>query len=227
MSNPVIIKSNPHGIAVILDKNLPFDELINKVVEKFKDSEKFFKNASLAIAFEGRQLSEEEQAALLNAISDNSEINIVCIIDNDENKEAFFKEQIMENTKEYAEQNGVFYRGTLRSGQVIESEKSIIVIGDVNPGAKIISKGNIIIIGALKGNAYAGASENQDACIIALEMNPVQIKIGDVIARSSDERTLFSPKKRKKKIVNEPMIAHAIDDAICIEPISKKNSVLC
>ena len=51
-----------------------------------------------------------------------------------------------------------FYKGNLRSGQVLESYSNITLIGDVNPGAKIISHGSIVILGSLKGNACAGAA---------------------------------------------------------------------
>ena len=61
-----------------------------------------------------------------------------------------------------------------------------MIIGDVNPGAKIIAKGNIVILGSLKGNAYAGAAGDESCFVTALDMDPVQIKIGNVIGRSAD-----------------------------------------
>ena len=61
MSQSVMIKSNKYGINLVLDPNIPFVELLKDVIEKFKASEKFFKNAELAISFEGRKLSEEEE----------------------------------------------------------------------------------------------------------------------------------------------------------------------
>ncbi|MBO4506809.1 MAG: septum site-determining protein MinC, partial [Lachnospiraceae bacterium] len=49
----------------------------------------------------------------------------------------------------------------------------MIYVGDINPGAAISSNGNIIVLGALKGNAVAGASGNRDAFVFALDMNPM------------------------------------------------------
>ena len=66
-------------------------------------------------------------------------------------------------------------------------ETSIIIIGDVKAGAKVVSKGNVIILGSLKGNVYAGSSGNTNAFVVALDMDPVQIRIADTIARSSDK----------------------------------------
>lgn len=68
-----------------------------------------------------------------------------------EQVEAFY-DAVQQQYENAAAGNGPeqFYRGTLRSGQVISSESSVTIIGDVNPGAKIISQGNIVILGALK-----------------------------------------------------------------------------
>lgn len=109
---------------------------------------------------------------------------------------------------------GMFYKGTLRSGQTLESKESLVIIGDVNPGATVISGGNIVIIGSLKGNVTAGSNGNPNAFVMALSMDPIQIQIADVIARSSDT-------KKSSKQKQEAMIATIINDQICIESISK------
>lgn len=79
--------------------------------------------------------------------------------------------------------------GTLRSGQRVETPYSLVVIGDVNPGADLIAGGDIIIVGGLRGTAHASAydDEAQDRVIIALHMQPMQLRIGSVISRGSDE----------------------------------------
>lgn len=187
MPQPVILKSNPHGINLILDKNLPFGELKQEILKKFKESDKFFKNARIGLSFEGRDLSQAEECEILELISANTSIEIVCIIDKDESKDAFYVDKIKEFDEIQSGRTGEFYKGTLRSGQVLECETSLIVLGDVNPGAKIIAKGNIVVLGSLKGNAYAGASGDENTFVAALDMDPVQIKIGNVIGRSADK----------------------------------------
>ena len=113
---------------------------------------------------------------------------------------------------EFDASTGQFYKGHLRSGQVLEFEQSVIVIGDVNPGASIISKGNIIILGSLRGTAYAGASGKKNCFIVAMDMHPIQLRIADVFARASDNgKTAFS----------EPRIAFIANENIYIEPITK------
>ena len=187
MSQSVILKSNRYGINLILDNNISFVELKKAVLDKFKESEKFFKNASIAISFEGRTLSGEEELELLDLIAENTSIHVVCVVDHDELREQLYKEKIDSYYNNVADNTGEFYKGTLRSGQVLKCDSSIVIIGDVNPGAKIIARGNIVVIGALKGNAYAGAAGDESCFVTALTMDPVQIKIGNVIGRSADK----------------------------------------
>lgn len=80
----------------------------------------------------------------------------------------------------------LYLRKTIRSGQSISSDGNIIVIGDVNPGAEIIAKGDITVWGILGGIAHAGSDGNNYARIRALKLNPVQIRIGEVFARRPD-----------------------------------------
>ena len=80
MSQSVTIKSNKYGINLVLDADMSFADLIKAVVEKFKASANFFKNAKLAISFEGRHLSDEEQQQIIAAIEENTTIEILCIV---------------------------------------------------------------------------------------------------------------------------------------------------
>lgn len=80
----------------------------------------------------------------------------------------------------------LYIRRTIRSGQSISSDGNIIVIGDINPGAEIIAKGDITVWGILGGIAHAGSDGNNYARIRALKLNPVQIRIGSVFARRPD-----------------------------------------
>lgn len=220
MSQPVIIKSNKYGINLILDANMPFGELLEHILEKFLESEKFFKNARMAISFEGRELTIEEEYQIIDMITQQTSIHIACIIDNDEVREMYTKQKLDEYLAAESGNMGRFYKGTLRSGQVLECETSVIIIGDVNPGAKIISLGNIVVLGALKGTAYAGAAGNEECFVAALDMRPMQIRIGDVIGRSEDKGILAAIKERKKTIA-EPQVAIVSDGHISIEPLTK------
>lgn len=215
MKSPVMIKSNKYGILLLLDQDMDFAELLEQIAVKFKEAGNFFKNASMAVSFEGRALSDLEQQQIIDVIEANSQLKIICVVDEDKQREEAYKKSLEESLNAMSEnEGGQFYRGTLRSGQVLEAESSIIILGDVNPGAKIVSSGNIIVLGTLKGSAYAGGNGATGAFVVALDMNPMQIRIGDVIARSSDK-----PKKRPK--TPEPQIAFVEDGNIYIEKLTR------
>jgi septum site-determining protein MinC len=229
MNNSVVIKGNKYGIMVMLDEKMPFSELKEAVGTKFKESGKFFKKASMGISFEGRTLTDAQIRELIDVISENSEIQIVCVVDNDKTKEEVFRQAVEQSQmmappidegtfQNYNGNEGQFYRGTLRSGQVLESESSIVILGDVNPGAKVVSAGNVVILGALKGTVYAGVTGNASSVVVALEMAPMQIRIGDIIARSSDTQGI----SKKKKAKPETKIAFVENDNIYIEPLNKE-----
>ena len=92
MDNSVIIKGSKSGITVFLDNEMPFEELLESVSDKFKNASKFFNNANMAISFDGRDLSAEEEKKILNIISDVSDLNIVCVLDENNNmKELYMK----------------------------------------------------------------------------------------------------------------------------------------
>lgn len=223
MSQAVVIKSNKYGINLILDRDLPFEELLDAIIAKFLESEKFFRNAEVAISFEGRELNQEEEYRIVEAITQKTSIKIICIVDNDEAHAQFVKEQIDAYQEAVTGRDGEFYRGTLRSGQVLESASSIVVVGDVNPGAKIISRKNIVVLGALNGNAYAGAGGDGSCFIAALEMDPIQIQIGDILAKSPDKQQKAKRPRRSSKApaAAEPQIAIAKGGNIYIQPITK------
>lgn len=222
MSQPVIIKSNRYGINLILDPSISFQELLSCIRSKFLESEKFFKNAKIAISFGGRELTQEEEYQIIDTISQNTSIHIACVVDNDNAREQLFKRKIEEYDRMTDTNTGKIYKGTLRSGGMLESETSMIIIGDVNPGATLIAGGNIVVLGALKGIAHAGAGGDESCFVAALVMEPKQIKIGDIIGRSEDKGFLTSLKERRKsKNVVEPQVATVSGSQILIEPITK------
>ena len=228
MEQPVVIKSNKYGLTVCLDTEPDFETLRSLVADKFAESKKFFKGAELAIAFEGRELSQDEQILLVQDMIANAGIKVPCIVDVDVAKEAVMK-QAVEHTRASSEMedgsDGKFYKGTLRSGQVLESETSIIILGDVNPGATVVSKGNVVVLGTLKGSIYVGAGGNENTFVAALSMDPMQIRIADYIARNSDSPEKKDKKKilkKKDKQEEQPMIAYVDAGNIYIEPITKE-----
>ena len=82
--------------------------------------------------------------------------------------------------------NALYLRQTVRSGQSIRHDGTIVLCGDVNPGAEVIATGDIVVFGTLRGVAHAGAAGDEDCQIIAINLRPTQIRIAGYIARSPD-----------------------------------------
>lgn len=210
---PVVIKGNKSGIRIVLDDALPFPEILEEVEKKFKESSNFLGEAQVAVSFDGRKLTEEQEAILLECIKENSKLQVVCLIDEDKQREELFNQTLNEKLMAMNANSGQFFKGNLRSGQVTEFETSVVILGDINVGAQVVSTGNVIVLGSLYGTVYAGAAGKENAFIVALKMNPMQIRISDVIARSSDE---------KQETPAEPQIAYLQDGAIYIDTLSRQ-----
>jgi septum site-determining protein MinC len=82
----------------------------------------------------------------------------------------------------------ILHKGTVRSGERISSNGNLCIIGDVNPGAIVSAKKNIYVWGKLLGIAFAGKSENKKAYIASLYLNPIQLRIADVIAIGPNDK---------------------------------------
>ncbi len=81
-----------------------------------------------------------------------------------------------------------FQKGTLRSGETLEVQGDVLLLGDVNPGAHISASGHVMVWGRLRGVAHAGKEGNKQATITALQLRPLQLRISEVIARGPEEK---------------------------------------
>jgi septum site-determining protein MinC len=78
------------------------------------------------------------------------------------------------------------HQGTLRSGDHLQAEGSILVLGDVNPGARISATAHVMVWGKLRGVAHAGHAGDQTARIVALHLRPLQLRIASAVARGPE-----------------------------------------
>lgn len=224
MNQSVIMKSEKNGIHLILDETLPFEQLLQEIVQKFKDSEKFFKNAKVSISFGGRTLTEEEENQIVNAIMEYTSVQILCILDHDSIMEEVIQRRTQEllqpvvakKTKKAHNKCSV-YRGSLKENQVLESKENILILGDVPKSATVISYGDVIVFGSLYGNVQAGADEQGNACIAAAHFAPGKLMIGSICYEHKQKKGLFS--RKNKNNTPEAMIAFVSEGIINIESL--------
>jgi len=123
----------------------------------------------------------------------------------------FIKEQEAKNKLPLLDSkkpDDILFKGTLRSGDRISSNGNLCIIGDINPGAIISAKKNIYVWGKLLGMAFAGKGGNKNASIAALYLNPLQLRIAEVIA--------IGPQDKPKN--HYPEIAVLDNQSITIKP---------
>lgn len=216
MALPVIVKSTKKGIHLILSEELEFQELLEKIREKFDSSKDFFQNADFSVSFGGRNLTEQEQCEIINVITESCNANIVCILEENELQDAYIEQRMQQIADEKLMKNGQFHKGDIQTGETLECETSVIILGSILDGGKVISKGNIVVIGSLEGYAFAGASGKENAFICALEINSDQLRISDAALKNT-KVSFGGFRKRKAK---GPQIAIAKDKAISIEPLT-------
>ena len=167
-----------------LNEEADHKEIIEGLKKKIVQLKKLYKDAKTPILITGKSLSEEEKLQIKNLIQEK--INVKVSFDAPQElglhgiKKSFSKDIESSQTK--------FHRGAVRSGQRIEHEGSVVVLGDVNGGAEIIAGDNIVILGVLRGLAHAGAKGNKKAVIAAASIDCKQIRIADIIKEIEEEK---------------------------------------
>ena len=217
MKDIVLIKSFQNGISIYLDDTVSFEEILREITFKFSQAKAFFGDARMALSIEGRNLSLEEEKAILEVIHEETELSIVCLIGKQEQKEQQFIKALEEITTHMPTDgsDGQFYKGTLKNNQILQTEHSIVVLGDVYPGSTIVSSKDIVILGGLYGEAYAGGDGKEGHYVFALEMSPERLKIGDFKYRPKN-----NPKWGIKQKI-QPKIAFVKNKSIQIEGLTK------
>lgn len=212
MGNNVVIKSNKAGMSVYLGKDVSFEQLLQDIATKFQESAKFWGSVQMTLTLEGRTLTQEEEMQIVDVITQHSQIEILCLIDRDANRMKQCEKALNEKLMELSAATGQFFRGNLRDGETLESEASIVIIGDVDRGAKVTAKGNVIVLGKLSGTVIAGVAGNENTVIVALEMIPVQLRIAQYATREQE---------KAKRFGKGPVMACVEQDTIRIKSIKK------
>ncbi len=218
MKDAVLIKSFPNGITLLMKEDASMEEILQELTVKFTEARNFFGSSTMALSMEGRKVTEAEEILILDTIRVNSNVRIACIVGHDDDTNKNFIKALQHMDKKLSgTEGGQFYKGTLKNREVIETENSIVVLGDVYPGSAVFSAGNIIILGGLYGEAYAGGDGREDAYIVALEMEPERLKIGDFKYKTNAKQLKWGIHPKV-----QPKIAHLKGGKIVFDPLTKE-----
>ena len=199
--NCVSINLKKDKIVIKLNEDTKQEELVECLKKKLSELKKLYKDEKTPINVTGKVLKNKEIQEIQNIIKEKIDVEIE--FDSPKTlglhglKKTFEKEIAISETK--------FHRGSLRSGQKLESEGSIVIIGDVNSGAEVMASDNIIVLGTLRGLAHAGAKGNKQAIIAAGLIDTVQIRIANIVKEiDRDEEPLH--KQSYVSVVDDQII---------------------
>lgn len=177
MKNCVTIQLRKDEILVKISEEAEQKEIIECLKKKMEDLKKLYKNDKTPIYVIGKVMKNKEMDEIQKVIKEEVDVNIEFespkMLGLHGIKKTFNKEIASSETK--------FQKGSLRSGQKIEYEGSIVILGDVNGGAEVVAGENIVVLGSLRGLAHAGAKGNKQAIIAAGEIESPQIRISNII----------------------------------------------
>ena len=177
MKNCVSINLKKNEIIIKLSDNATQMEIVENLRRKLPELRKLYKDEKTPITVTGKVLKNREIDEIQELIK--SKIDVEIDFDMPKSlglssiKKTFEKDIGISETK--------FHRGSLRSGQKLESDGSLVILGDVNSGAEVMASDNIVVLGALRGLAHAGAKGNKQAIIAAGLIDTVQIRIANIV----------------------------------------------
>ncbi|RRD94019.1 septum site-determining protein MinC [Clostridiales bacterium COT073_COT-073] len=209
----VSIKGSQDGLIIHVEENAGLSEMISSLQKKLEQAKGYFDNTKVTLDFSGKDLSMLEKHELLEVIHKHSKMDIVSVVEHGKKDDLKLKSKVVELNYLLAEAQKkeiTFHNGTLRSGQSLEVDTALIVLGDVNNGAVVNAGGSVIVLGKIRGVVNSGLSGRPNAFIFALEMMPTLLQINGVYGRFDDNQQVDS----------EPMIAYVHMKQIAIEPMS-------
>lgn len=175
----ITIKGVKEGLIFLLDDNCEFSDLVDELRYKLEKSHQQLLTGPIVhvqVKLGRRQVNDEERERILATIRQQGNL-LVQSVDSDAPSEP--KPEDGNNMK--------VLTGIVRSGQTIDHDGNLLLMGDVNPGGTVMATGDIYVLGALRGLAHAGYEGREDTIIAASLLRPTQLRIQEVISRPPDE----------------------------------------
>ncbi len=184
MAMNVVFKGIRDGLVVILPEG-PADQAIDAMLLRMEQNRAFFEGGNCPLYISGDMTEETLQGlrALLLERFGILKVDRVTPRRQAEADRMGAQAQTAPGLTTGREGLSLTVEGTVRNGQRISYQGDIIVLGDCNPGSQLVAGGHILVMGALRGMAHAGALGEDDRCIAAFTLMPTQIRIASYIAR--------------------------------------------
>ncbi len=218
MAGSVLIKSYNRGLSIHLDPDADMDVIKEDLAAKLKESAAFFKDATIAVSFEDRDVDSRTERELVNVITSSSSIKVACVagknkLVQDMITNALDQLEFRSEVKMDVEMQVI--KETIKDGRVLEVPGSLLILGDVYPGTAVVAGGDIIVYGALRGQAYAGNNGDAGRIICALDMNPEKLRIAG-IKHKPKEKPKWTIRSKSQPV---PKMAHLVETEIVMSTI--------
>ncbi len=216
MNDKVSIKVQPNGLGLHIGEDADFQDVVKEIENKFSENAKFYGKAKMTVSFDGKTLSDLEERKIIDVITKNSELEIICIIDKNTDNNDINIRALQQYSEPDLKQFSRFYSKELSEGQILESEGNIVIIGNIPSGCTVIASGNAIILGAVYGELYVGLSSTKHQYVIAFDFQPERMEINK-IKYKPDKKNKISRKNKDK-----PHIAYVDGIRIALEPFTNE-----
>ncbi len=173
----ISIQQKQDRIILKIHEQASNEEIEKELKKKTSELKKLYGEEKLPIYVTGKVLKNKEIEDVEKIIKQAIDVEIE--VDSPKDMGLYSIKRTFENEIENSDTK--FYKGALRSGQKLEYEGSIVLMGDLNGGAEIVAGENIAVIGSLRGVAHAGAKGNKKAIISAGSIEAPQIRIANIV----------------------------------------------
>jgi septum site-determining protein MinC len=216
-TSDIRIKGIRQGLLVTLGEG-EWSHLLSALEGHLSDSAAFFRGGRVALDVGDRDLTLAQVEEVRSVVA-RHEVGLWALVGTDPGTQAVARGSGLvteivpagerpqsSRDAEDSAARAILVRRTLRSGQSLRHPGHVVIIGDVNPGAEVVAGGDIVVWGRVRGLVHAGALEDENAVICALELAPTQLRIAGHIARSPEERPA-SPVPEKASIRDGQIVA--------------------
>jgi len=183
---PIQIKATRDRFILAPDAKASFAEIIRYLEKRLQESKDFFYHSEMCLDLSNRPLATDQIQQLQKMLAERAGVKLIeikigedLVYSLDRGHERPRAAAVVSQKQDCAP---MIVRSTCRSGTLVESPADCVVLGDVNPGAEVVAVKDIIIFGSLRGVAHAGATGDRLARIWALNMEPSQLRIADLVA---------------------------------------------
>ncbi len=246
----VYITGRGADVAFNLDEDAPLDQVALELGAQLAGQRSLFSKGGISVNTGRRNLSDDEEAAIRRIFLENSGLNIARFVSSEDGfapehgrdheeppsprrrrrpespapvpSDVLARVLTGLTSEDQRNRNrAMLIRGTFRSGESLLHPGDVVVLGDVNPGSEIVADGDIVVMGALKGLPHAGASGDDKAAIVALEIASPRIRIGgcEAVAAPSGQSAGERGRKGKSTAV-QPRIAYVRRKSIYVSPFA-------